>query len=135
MYVYKIMQSILISCLTPYYLGNNSDLYRINSCVNVSLKSCDCLFESCDNATITRTRCPVWKIRNSECSNGDNFYTFQDIAILNDEGGHCLIDGELERRAYCDGERRAPFTDCNNCDEGNLTFKFFHDEYRIYLQC
>ena len=95
-------------------------LYRVNSCVNVSLKSCDCVFfGSCDNATImTRTRCPVWKIRNSECSNGDNFYTFQDIAILNDEDGYCLIDGELEKRADCDGERRAPFADCNNCDEG-----------------
>ena len=94
-------------------------LYRVNSCVNVSLKSYICLFlGSCDNDTITRTRCPVWKIRNSECSNGDNFYTFQDIAIFNDEDGYCLIDGELEKRADCDGERRAPFADCNKCDEG-----------------
>ena len=106
-----------------------------------------------DGTSISRTRCPVWEIKDSSCfklsGNGElnyiNDYTFQDISILNDEDGYCLLtSGVLDRRvnnfdnwvwdffldnghlpanptfyARCEKEdRRAPFADCSNCTEG-----------------
>ena len=137
----------LKSCLTPYYLAESIDdlstvrpLVKCNSCVELKITNPD------NNTSITRKRCPVFKIwDDSEFSNGLYGYTFEDFVILNDEDGYCLReDGRLSRKVFVDAnfdpsnppnyadpnytptyiesckkeDRRAPFADCTECDEG-----------------
>ena len=110
--------------------GPKGIVIKHNSCVRVSIPN---IYYG---TSVTRTRCPVWYIKGSFDSNGLNHYTFEDIAILRDEDGYCLLEnGHLERNVYaynynykyysysyrinreviprCKQEdRRAPFTDC-----------------------